>query len=332
MPQGSRLIYTWKRGGKPMNLDEFRKMFAKAPEKFPSGLEQRYSRVLTQMLAKWETPLEMEAYLNELVVDKRGNRQGFPQDILKEILFIAQLFEKWRAERKRKASSQILANIGPGLVDSLDKSQKTVDEEMSREFRGLKLKLQRDDAVVFSGLDLLLNQRDKDGMTPLMHAACYGAEKSMIHMLKMGANPHMADPGGNRPLHWAVTMNRLRAVEILMYFGAEPNVKNNSGITPLALAAIKPDPTVASRLVDYGAEVNLPDGKGDFPLHKAVMSGSSEGVRFLLAAGALRDMRNRDGKAPLDLNVSNHAEEVLRAFHSHQSDLLKSTMSGERRG
>ena len=315
-----------------MDIEEFRHMFAKAPEKFPTGLEARYPRLLQQMLVKWDNPHEMEAYLKDLVVDQRGNRQGFPHDILKEILFIANLFEKWRSERKRKAPPNVIALIAPGLVDGLEKAQRPASEELEREMRLTKLKLQRDDAPGMGELGVLLNQRDKDGMTLLMHAACYGAEKCMIQLLKSGANPHMADTAGNTALHWAVTMTRLRAAEILMYFGADPTRKNSAGVGSLALAAIKPDSTLASRLVDYGADVNMPDGKGDFPLHKAASSGASETVRFLLLAGALKDMKNRAGQSPLDLNNSTHAAAVLKVFNEHQAEMLRNSMGGERRG
>lgn len=315
-----------------MDIEEFRCMFTKAPEKFPSGLEARYPRLLQQILAKWGTPHEMEAYLKDLVVDLRGNRQGFPHDILKEILFISNLFEKWRSERKRKAPANVIALISPGFVEGLEKAQLTLNDELGSKLRAAQLKIQRDDVQGMGELGSLLNQRDKDGMTLLMHAACYGAEKCMIQLVKSGANPHMADTAGNTALHWAVTMTRLRVAEILMYFGSDPSRKNKAGVGPLALAAIKPDPILASRLVDYGADVNMPDGKGDFPIHKAASAGASETVKFLLVAGALKDMKNRAGQSPLDLNNSTHADEVLKAFNEHQAELLRSSMGGERRG
>lgn len=309
-----------------MDIDEFRQLFNKAPDKFPTGLESRYPRLLAQILAKWDYPREFEAYVNELVVDQRGTRQGFPQEILREILFVAALFEKWRAERKRKASPSALMALSPTLVDGLDKAQKTLTPELIRSLTQMKIKMQRDDTSGLADVVPVINQRDKDGMTLLMHAASFGAEKCLLMLLQAGANPHMADPGGNRSLHWAVTMNRLRAAEILMYFGADPNARNAMGIVPMSLAAIKPDPALASRLNDYGADLNQPDGRGDFPLHKAVMAGAADSVRFLLAGGASKEMKNREGKTPLELNHSQHAAAVTQAFQDHQNDLMRGSM------
>jgi hypothetical protein len=307
-----------------MNLEEFRSLFARAPDKFPSGLAERYPRLLQQILSKWDAPTEMVSYLNELVVDQRGNRQGFPSEILQEILFISTLFERWRSERKRKAPADVLASLGVGKLDLIDKQQKPLTPELLAQLQGWKVKMFKDDPAALANVGELVNQRDRDGMTLLMHAAAAGAEKCLLQLLKIGANPHVTDPGGNRSIHWAVTMSRLRATEILLFFGAEPNAKNAGGVPALSLAAIKHDPAIASRLIDYGVDPNTPDGKGDFPLHKAVVSGSPEMVKFLLNSGASKDMKNREGKTPHELALSN--EGLAAIFHKHQSDLIRNAM------
>lgn len=306
-----------------MDTASFRAMFAKAPEKFPKGLEVKYPRVLQLIISKWDAPRELEAYLNELVVDQRGNRAGFPTEILQEILFLAALFERWRAERKRKAEPAILALISISQVDGLERGQKPNTPELVKALNSLKLSLSKDNVEQLLDKQDLFNQRDRDGMTLLMHAACYGAEKSLIHLLKSGANPHVHDNAANKPLHWAVTMGKLRSTEILLYFGADPMAKNNAGASALTLAAIKADASIAARLIDYGADPNSPDGRGDFPLHKAVSSGLVETTRFLLYAGASKEMRNRDGKTPLELGIK---PEIAKVFQEHHSEMMKSSM------
>lgn len=306
-----------------MDAASFRAMFAKAPEKFPKGLEVKYPRVLQSIVSKWDSPRELEAYLNELVVDQRGNRAGFPPEILQEILFLAALFERWREERKRRAEPAVLALISPGQVEGLERGQKPNTPDMVRALNALKMSLSKDNVEQLLDQKDFFNQRDKDGMTLLMHAACYGAEKSLIQLLKSGANPHLHDNGGNKPLHWAVTMGKLRSTEILLYFGADPMSRNNAGASALTLAALKSDSSIAARLIDYGADPNSPDGKGDFPLHKAVASGLVETTRFLLYAGASKEMRNRDGKTPLELGAK---PEMVKVFQDHHSDMIKNSM------
>lgn len=306
-----------------MNHDNFRKLFAKAPEKFPVGLEKRYPRVLQEILSRWDSPRDLENYMRGLVVDDRGNRQGFPPEILKEILFLSGLFERWRAERKRRVDPETLHGLRPELAEELDRCQQPLTPELSARLSQLKQAVSRDDLSALEGQEEFYNQKDRDGMTLTMHAASAGSEKCLIHLLKKRANPHLADSAGNQALHWAVTMSKLRSSEILLFFGALPMTRNHAGATALTLAAIKPDPALVGRLLDYGADPNTPDGRGEFALHKAVGSGAQETVRFLLANGASKDMRNRDGKTPEALAKP----DMLRVFERHQADLIRSAMS-----
>lgn len=306
-----------------MNLDNFRQLFAKAPEKFPSGLEKRYPRVLQQVLARWDSPRDLEDYMRGLVVDDRGTRQGFPPEILKEILFLSGLFERWRAERKRKVDAPTLHALRPELTDEIERAQSALTPELAHELAEIKQRVCRDDLSALEGREGLFNQKDRDGMTWAMHAASAGAEKCLIHLLKKEANPHVADSAGNQALHWAVTMSKLRSSEILLFFGANPGQRNHAGATALTLAAIKLDPALVGRLLDYGADPNAPDGRGDFALHKAVAAGAEDTVRFLLANGASKEMRNRDGKTPQALAKP----DMLRVFERHHSDMIRAAMS-----
>jgi hypothetical protein len=264
----------------------------------------------------------LEAYLNELVVDQRGNRQGFPSEVLREILFVSALHDKFMSERKRKASSSILAELAPGKLDAIERAQLQSTPEIVARLLDLKKKIAKDDLDGIMELSALYNQRDRDGLSPLMHASSFGSERCMLQMIKSGANPHLPDSMGNRALHWAVMNAKLRATEILLYFGADGMVKNNAGVTPFSLSVIKPDASMATRLIDYGVDVNSPDGKGDFPLHKAVHANSIECVRLLLASGAAKQIRNRDGKMAIELA----SPELVKVFERHQAELLKGTM------
>lgn len=307
-----------------MNIESFRKLFAKAPEKFPKGLETRYPRLLQKIVDLWDTPNEMEEYLNELVVDQRGTRQGFPQEILQEILFLAALYEKFRAERKRRADFKTLTEIGVSKIELLERSQLPMGPEMIKRLHAARLALQSDDVDAVAKNVEVFNQRDKDGMTLVMHASASGAEKSLIQILKNGGNPHMGDMAGNKAIHWAVTMGKLRATEILLFFGADPMARNNAGAYPLSLAAIKSSSGLMARLMDYGADPNTPDGKGDFPMHRAVQSAALENLKYLLYNGANRELRNRAGKTAQELTDKREIQEVFQRYHN---DLILRNMS-----
>jgi hypothetical protein len=49
-----------------------------------------YPRISTRIEQLWGTP-DCEAYLNGLVIDTRGNRQGFPPAMMEELLYLGRL-------------------------------------------------------------------------------------------------------------------------------------------------------------------------------------------------------------------------------------------------
>lgn len=287
-----------------MTLDDFKKLFALAPERFPSMLAENYPRILNQILKNWDSPSEQERYFQDLVVDLRGNRQGFPPKAMEEILFLTEVYARWRSDRRRKADEKKLKEISPKLLLDIDREQKPVTPEMLKLFTQAKTLLSRDDPKLMDFLTenaIGPNQRDADGQTLLMHAAIQNAEKSLLGLFRLNANPHVIDGTGNTALHWAVVSNRLRITEILLYFGANPDTKNKGGATPLSLAAIKADSSILRRLLDYNADVLSFDNQGNFPLHKAVSAKAKDAVAVLVTAGASWTGRNKDGVSPQDL-------------------------------
>jgi hypothetical protein len=55
-----------------------------------STLEIRYPRIVNNFIDLWRSD-ELENYMWQLITDTRGNRLGFPADILAEILFLRDL-------------------------------------------------------------------------------------------------------------------------------------------------------------------------------------------------------------------------------------------------
>lgn len=303
---------------------DFKKLFALAPGRYPALLEKGYPRVFKKILENWDTPKEQQAYFNDLVVDVRGDRQGFPPEVMAELLFVSAIYHRWLNDRRRRADPQRLKELSPSLVHDLEKKQAALTPEMTRALAKIRGLLMRDDLSV---MDFMLaqnvepNQRDVDGMTPLMHASCANAEKCVLALIKINANPHMTDDSGNTALHWAVVMNRLRIAEILLYFGANPDHKNKAGATALALAAIKTDTALAARLLDYNAGLLEMDALGNTPLHKAVMSRSASGALLLLHAGSNKDIKNKSGVTPQDL--ADKVPEMAAVFAKYRAEIMR---------
>jgi hypothetical protein len=55
------------------------------PEARPLGLCRRYARIGNQLAALAANPAALSAYLVELLIDRRGGRQGFPGGIALEL-------------------------------------------------------------------------------------------------------------------------------------------------------------------------------------------------------------------------------------------------------
>jgi hypothetical protein len=67
-----------------------------------------YPRIAQRIEQLWGTP-ECEHYLNTLVIDTRGNRQGFPPAVLEELLYLGRL-----------ARALVILQFGDDLWESYD--------------------------------------------------------------------------------------------------------------------------------------------------------------------------------------------------------------------
>jgi hypothetical protein len=51
----------------------------------PKELASRYPRIVNKIARDWRVPSQLDRYLQELLMDTRGNRQGFPLKIVMEL-------------------------------------------------------------------------------------------------------------------------------------------------------------------------------------------------------------------------------------------------------
>lgn len=58
-----------------------------------SAIERRFSRIANELVKRWQRD-DIDAYLNSLMLDDRGNRQGFPPEVLEEIMFLSSI--RWQ--------------------------------------------------------------------------------------------------------------------------------------------------------------------------------------------------------------------------------------------
>jgi hypothetical protein len=59
----------------------------------PTVLAARYPRIVNKVAELWRRPTLMDRYFDELLLDSRGNRQGFPLDILLELTTLKEHYQ-----------------------------------------------------------------------------------------------------------------------------------------------------------------------------------------------------------------------------------------------
>lgn len=75
-------------------------MISDQPADAHSHLENLFPRIAQALTEKWGTP-DVEAYLAEIMMDKRGTRKGFPSEVLEELMLIDTILWELSDTRKR---------------------------------------------------------------------------------------------------------------------------------------------------------------------------------------------------------------------------------------
>ena len=64
---------------------------AELPENVaPLALANHYPRIVNRLSRFWDSPRMIDTYFEELLVDRRGRRQGFPKKVLTELYGLAE--------------------------------------------------------------------------------------------------------------------------------------------------------------------------------------------------------------------------------------------------
>jgi len=270
----------------------FQAALARHPERYPSRLDERYPRILERIAQLWGTS-QIDQYLQELLLDTRGGRQGFAPEVMSDLMFIHGLHvegkeaapagDVWGREAVRKglAPQEV---TDPQLL--LDRAIRDGNETAVRR-------------LLTGGANV--SRRDANSWTPLMVASFVGNRRIAAMLIEAGADVNAQDPRGYAPLHWAAFKNYHEVVQLLLQRGAFVNIKSASGLTPLLQASARGALESMKQLVRFGADANDADNEGWTPLHKAVANDHVKAVELLADEGADWSARHRSGVTPADL-------------------------------
>jgi ankyrin repeat protein len=100
------------------------------------------------------------------------------------------------------------------------------------------------------------------GMTALHISAENGHEKLVRTLLRLGADPDIADSSGNAAIHYAARSGHTGVVLALLDGGANVGSANKNGWTAMHLAGEKGFEQVVQLLIGAGADINFRGGFG----------------------------------------------------------------------
>lgn len=246
-------------------------------ERYPAYLEQHHDHILQKVDGLWEQP-EIDGYLNDLLIDKRGGRRGFAPEAIKEINALREfrMIETLNASEKKEAAIQALQVRGiavnkAGFFHALTQGNREVID-------------------LFIRANFNVHQQDDLGTPPLLIALKLGYTVIAKILLNAGVDVNEKDRLGLAPLLVACgkpTVGYKDVAATLIRKGAYVNVRDALGHTPLLLALSGGNPDIAELLIEKGADLSVYNRKQQTPLMLAQAASDTKLVDLLLGKGAL---------------------------------------------
>jgi hypothetical protein len=83
------------------------KLLNNSEQNYPHALEYHFPRVFEKIMALWDSA-DFDAYLADLMTTKRTNRQGFPQEVASDIIYLCMLHDRLSEPGKSINWAQVL--------------------------------------------------------------------------------------------------------------------------------------------------------------------------------------------------------------------------------
>lgn len=180
----------------------------------------------------------------------------------------------------------------------------------------------------------------------IKHLLAHGADPNGPMLAKLPPRQSQVGvvlPFGNTPFLRAARSADVETLKLLLEKGADPNRASNDKTTPVITAATGQGARFAGGaehpeadfiealklLVAHGADVNAVTDRGETAMHGAAQRGADLIVQFLADHGAKLDVKNKQGRTPLDVamgvgGVANTGGNVRLST----ADLIRRLMAG----
>ena len=166
-----------------------------------------------------------------------------------------------------------------------------------------------------------VNERDEEGLTPLMMAAVTNDSVMVELLLRHKANPNLQNNVGMTALMAAAFNTSEAVMPLLLAGGANPDLQDVKGRTALIVAAKQGVNNPVTMLLEARANKELKDEKGNTALMVACGERHLNVMTELLDGGADPNTRDLQGRTPLMLLALLGEDEMVRLLLRHKPDI-----------
>jgi ankyrin repeat protein len=159
-----------------------------------------------------------------------------------------------------------------------------------------------------------VNAQDEHGINALMRAVATGEKSTVQSLLKQKPNLELRNDADDTALAMAIGNDQDDIAVLLMKAGAKMDVicgDKKSSMIFLA-ASVNSKKALEYLLQKSPGQINTQNKNGDTALHEAARYGTAQTMTALLMAGAKKDIKNHDGKTPLEIAKSQKNEEATQ--------------------
>ncbi len=258
----------------------------------PKLLILNYPRIAERIAQMWGREA-LVAFLNDLLFDSRGDREGFPPDVAHELFVVQREHDKvmgigneaaiWGYEEAVRTAAIHLSNFD--LPTFLEAAKQGKIDVLLEQLKG----------------GVHIDEPDGEGLTAFWWAVYYGHFTAAELLLQNGAHANIADHQGRQAVHLFAAGDHCNGLNLLLRFGTRLNVSDHDGFTPLMAAAAKGRISAATLLLDHGLDVATQDKYGKTALHYAAEGGHRRMVELLLSHDADAHTPDYSGKSAYEV-------------------------------
>lgn len=244
-------------------------------DNYPYALEARFDRILIKIEQLWHTP-QIHDYFSSLIIDSRGGRQGFPKDVIDDILRLRQV----RHSQYIRESEGIETAINELKMLGVERNDEQFLQAVNDGNQAVV------DLFVRSNFNIHIN--DEEGTPVLLVALKKGYTVIAGILINKGADVNAYDRRGMTPLLLVCgkQMHGYKSIaEMLIKRGAFVNDRDSLGFTPLLLSLSGGTAEVAELLIERGADVFVRGKNGKSALALANSSGNTRIAELLKIKG-----------------------------------------------